>query len=180
MRRTGDVLRALTLSAFLTAACSDPPAGGLPPTSPPVTSATSPGTPSASPSTTGERALAAAARHFYATLGAAGAEPDKHTDDVAALISDRCDCRRIVEFLRDQARQGRHIERSVSVTDLRVARGGNGAGTVFLTLVQGAGRVVDSRGRVVERLAASRDDVVLDFEAVRGRLLVRRISTSGS
>jgi len=85
----------------------------------------------------------------------------------------------MVDFLRDEARQGRRIERPVDVLEPRVAHGGPTGGTVFLTLDQHAGRVIASDGTTVERLAPSKVHVVIDFVTRNGRLVVTQLS-SGS
>lgn len=84
----------------------------------------------------------------------------------------------MVEFLNELARKGHHIDRAVSVVDARATVDSESSGTVFLTLKQSRGQVLDRDGTVVERLPASTDRVVLDFLIVEGDLVVAQIGTN--
>jgi hypothetical protein len=167
------VVVAALAAVLVTGACSEEHAGTLPTQSPSVPSATA--TPSASPTVSATDALVAAARTYYAVLEDAGKRPASGAARVDALIDHGCACRRVVDFLRDTSRAGRRIERPVRVLDPRATSTASG-GTVFLTLDQLAGRVVDAKGRVVERLAPSRVRVVIDFRRTGNRFLVTQIS----
>jgi hypothetical protein len=174
--RTGEVWLAAVLTSLALTSCTHEHAGSLP-TSSPSTPSTSWASSPAATGAAAEAALVHAARNYYSVLEAAGGNPSVGADKVAALIDPHCTCINVVQFLRDQAHAGHRIERQVQVLAPRAVAGSNG-GTVFLTLEQRAGRVTDAAGHTLERLAASRDEVVLDFRSARGLLLVTQISVS--
>jgi hypothetical protein len=171
--RTGEWARA-ALVLIVLVGCSDPAKPGtLPSGSPSVVVTSTSVAPTASVTSD---VLVARVREFYATLESASRMPASGTDEVAALMTASCPCQQIVAFLRDLAKQGRHIERPVHVLDPQVASATRTGGTVFLTLQQDAGRVVDARGHTVETLRPSRDRLVIDLQQHDGALLIAQIS----
>ncbi|HEX8002925.1 MAG TPA: hypothetical protein VF519_09560 [Mycobacteriales bacterium] len=154
-------------------ACSKPTAGPLPSHSPGATATTS-----ASPTAVAGADLVRAATHFYDVLEVASRDPATGADDVAALIASGCSCLRIVEFLRAEGRKGHRIERPVELRDARAAVAASGGGTVFATLAEGAGRVVDAHGRMVERLVPKTSRIVIDLVPQGGTFRVSQIAVS--
>lgn len=183
--RTGDRSRSLVgnavgvagaalLAVVTLVACSDPKAAPLPSLSPTV--GVTPST--ASPSAAGGDDLIRAVTHFYDVLESGSLNPASGADEVARLIAPGCPCSRIVEFLRSEGRKGHRIERPVELRDARAAVNSSGGGTVFATLAEGAGRVLDAHGATVERLSPSTSKIVVDVVAKDGLLLVSQIAVS--
>lgn len=163
------------LAAVVLAGCSDPKAGTLPTPSPTtVAPTTATPTPSTSPGADVTRAVA----NYYEVLEQASKAPSTGADTVAALIAPGCPCARVVEFLREEGRQGHRIERPVELRDMRVTADARGGGTVFAVLVENPGRVLDASGRVVERLPARTSEVVVDVVRNGTRLLIAQISVT--
>lgn len=172
--RTGVALAAL--ATVLAAGCSEEHAGSLPATSAPVSPVATTVTASATPA---EPRAVAAVRTFYAVLEAASREPSAGAARVAALLTPGCACRRIVDFLREQAHQHHALIRPVQVERASVATDAGDTATVFLTLAEGAGSVLDAQGRTVEKLAPKTTALVIDLVVTDGRYLIAQISTRG-
>lgn len=165
------LLAALCLSAV--AACSDPKAGTLP-TASPTPSSVSP-TPSASASVDLAGSLRSALQAYFDALYAAGMDPANKTDALAALIAPSCTCYRAVDVLREEARKGRHIDYSYTLSDIQVIEVGSLGGNVRYTVAQSAGALRDSSGRVIKSYPASQETYSAHFARRDSRWIVDRI-----
>lgn len=147
--RTGEHVLATVLAAVLAASCSDPQAGPLPTSSP------STGTPSPTATPDYEAEARRAIDAYFAALNAALRDPSNRTDALAALIDPSCPCVQAVEALREEARAGRYIDYSYTVTDIRFQQVGSLGASVTFTAHQTAGSQRTRDGRIVRSFAAS-------------------------
>lgn len=136
----------------LVLACSDPKAGPLPTPSVTTVSPTS-ASPTAPPDYEAE--VRAAITAYFDALNAALRDPANRTDELAALIAPSCTCTQILDALRAEAREGRYVDYTYSVTDVRVQQAGALGGSVTYTAHQTKGHERTHDGRIVQTFAAS-------------------------
>lgn len=162
---------ALALSTGL--ACSDPGAGTLPSASPTPTVTLSP-TPSATPNYGHE--LRQAVHAYFDALYAAGVDPASKTDALAALIDESCGCRRVIDTLREMAREGRYVDYRYGLRDIKVVEVGRLGGDIRYTVERSAGAERDSSGQVVQRFAATTERYGAHFRHAHGRWYLDRLT----
>lgn len=112
---------------------------------------------------------------YFDALHAAGLDPAHKTDALAALISPKCGCRRAVDVLREEARQGRYIDYGYTLRDVRVIEVGPLGGNVRYTVTQSAGALRDKSGSVVESYPASTEHYSAHFTRTGTRWFLDRV-----
>jgi hypothetical protein len=162
--RGNALLAALVLSAV--AACSDPQAGTLPSVSPTATTPTA--TPSPSVSVDLAQSLRDALQTYFDALYAAGMDPARKTDALAALIAPSCPCYRVVGVLREEARLGRHIDYTYALRQVQVVEATPKGGDIRYTVMRSAGAERDKSGRVIERYKATTEKYSAHFSRAQG------------
>jgi hypothetical protein len=171
--RGNALLAALVLSATL--ACSDPEAGTLPSVSPsPLsTSATASQNPTA---TSRSSAAENAVRTYYAALQGAVHDPRGGLNALRRTLADECECRKILDVLREEARKGRHADYTLVITKLSVPDMTTTRATVRVTVDQSAGNLYDSTGGVVERIPARMETFFIDLRRAEPLWLITRVT----
>ena len=116
---------------------------------------------------------------YYATLNAAVHDPAIHTDALARLIAPSCECRSIVDLLRREARDGRYLDYSYRVENVRVISVGDLGGNATFVVVQSPGHERASDGRVLHTYRGGKDTFSVHFvRTTAGGWLLDRTSRS--
>jgi hypothetical protein len=102
-----------------------------------------------------EASLRAAIVTYYRALTLAAHDPKHRTDSLARLIAPDCECRQVVDLLRNEARQGRYLDYSYAVRDVRVVAVGDLGGDATYVVVQTAGHERSGDGTVLHSYPAS-------------------------
>ena len=170
MKRGNAVPAALVLSAVL--ACSEPPAGSLPPPASPTPTLSA----TATPTQSADDSVAQAVRWYYAALQAAVQDPARNRADLEPLLDPSCPCREILAVLDREAEQGRYVDYTLSVSDVRVADESPTRATARVTVEQSSGRLYDSSGRVVERISAVTERYFVELRRAGEQWRVSRVS----
>ena len=173
MKRGNVVPAALVLSAVL--ACSEPPAGSLPPPTSPTPSVTATATPT--PNAGDASALRAALHAYFDALYAAGLDPAGKTDELEALIDPSCPCRQVIDVLREQASDGRYVDYRYTLRDVTVVDVDARAGHVRYTVRQSPGALRDRTGRAVKSYPASSDRYSAVFVRASDGWLLKRLES---
>jgi len=155
-------------------ACSDGKAGTLPTTSPSLTSTTQ--SPSATPTLNLRTSLELALRTYFDALYAAGLNPAEKTDDLAQLIDTTCECYRVVTVLREEAREGRSIDYTYTLQDLKVVAVDSRSGDVNYTVIRSAGAERDRSGRVIQEFPPTSEKYSARFGRANDRWLLQRLT----
>lgn len=153
-------------------ACSDGKAGTLPTESPTTLASQTPTAPSVSPRTSLETAL----RTYFHALYAAGLDPAEKTDELAELIDTTCECYRVVTVLREEAREGRYIDYTYTLSDLKVVAVDSRSGDVNYTVTRSAGAERDRNGRVLEQFPPTTEKYSAHFVRSNSTWLLQRLT----
>jgi hypothetical protein len=170
------VVVAALAAVLVTGACSEEHAGTLPTPSPSVPSAT--GTPSASLSALGyDGELRRAITTYYAALNAAVHDPAANVEALGRLIAPSCECRKVLDALREEAHEGRYVDYSYSIRDLRVIAVGDRGGNAAFVVVQSPGHERGHDGTVLHAFRGSTQSYSVHFvRTATGAWLLDRAS----
>ena len=170
--RRGIRVAALVLSVL--SACSDSGAGTLPSTSP--TGSLSMTAPTSSASLDARTEIRNALHAYFDALYAAGLDPANNTTALAALIEPTCSCYRVVEVLREEARQGRYIDYRYALSDVKVVDVDSRGGDVNYTVRRSEGAERDRTGRVIQRFEATTEKYSAHFARTNDVLRLDRVT----
>jgi hypothetical protein len=115
-------------------------------------SATTSSRPSLSPNTQVKQAIAA----YISALNEALLHPARSTDALSRLIAPDCPCTSVLGLLRSEARQGRYLDYSYSVSGVSVQQVGELGGSATYVADQTAGHERTLDGKIIETFGESR------------------------